>query len=445
MAIGTIQRKQQQTALLLSSLLRDKGQGKQGRLTSMLRTSTFLYLSLAMSAFMITRRTFATTTKRVAVLGCGVAGSNFVREFMRYQDENLKIDVYDAGRSPGGRASSMSNEYGTWDMGAQYISKPRTEDFNEVLKDWLERGIIKEWHARMLDCSDRIESTQIDDYKTCFVGVPSMQSICELVEHDGLSVTSNCSVDCRYDRIKSVWRLINRNTKQVLGDYDWIVCTDRPNTEQILSKNGILGKEEGRTKSRYSTTLSCMIAVQNIKREQVPFDAVKLHNHPVLSYISIESSKPDRQDKQGEEIMSITLQSSEKFAKGLIESATKAWKIESKQKTKTEGDKAFWSLRIAINKACEKPMYDAFYDLVSASKLSFPKEAIYARGFRWGRSFPINSWKGSYMLQKDDRMLMVGDYFDINETGEIGRIETSVVSARRGAQALRKEILTTTI
>ena len=195
----------------------------------MFHASSLLYRFLAMVPFMITRRTFATTTKRVAVVGCGVAGSTFAKEFLRcHQDAKtaVKVDVFDGGRTPGGRASSMTNEFGTWDMGAQYISKPRSQDFKEVINDWLEKGIIQEWQPRMIDCIDTIESLETDHTKTCYVGVPSMQSICELSDHDGLSVTSNCNIECQYDPNNRIWKLINKNTKQVLGDYDWIVCTD---------------------------------------------------------------------------------------------------------------------------------------------------------------------------------------------------------------------------
>ena len=72
--------------------------------------------------------------------------------------------------------------------------------------------------------------------------------------------------------------------------------------------------------------------------------------------------------------------------------------------------------------------------------MPFPEEVMYMRGFRWGRSFPINSWKGSYDIREDKKMLMIGDYFDVDGHGGMGRIETSAVSARRGAQALLKEI-----
>ena len=411
-----------------------------------------LNLFLMMFSSMMQIRTFATTTKRIAVVGCGVAGSTFARELLRSNDEflSLQIDVFDGGRTPGGRASSMTNEFGTWDMGAQYISKPKTEDFEDVLGDWLRRGIVKTWQPRMIDCSSVIKLSDINHSKKYYVGMPSMQSICELPEDDHLSLRSNCNVECQYDRSRDNWKVTKRNGNQILGEYDWIVCTDRPHIEKTLLKNDLMVERGVRDNSQYTTTLSCMAAVKGVQGDQVPFDAIKLQNHPVLSYISIESSKPGRRDIQGEESLVITLQSSESFAKEIVKSTRESWNKEFKETKTKSGDKAFWSLRMAINKACEEPMYNAFYDLMYSinNQPLIPKEAAYMRGFRWGRSFPINPWKGSYEIRQDDKILAIGDYFDIvsavdGKGAGTGRVETAAVSAKRGAQALRKEILST--
>ena len=447
--------------------------GKQSHVytTSLVtREESMIYrptLFLASVFFMaLLSRTFATTTKqttKIAVVGCGVSGSAFVRELLQKQNQDqnqrnlLQVDVFDIGRTPGGRASSMTNEYGTWDMGAQYISKPKTEDFKAILNEWVDGGRVEEWKARIAEVdftsTDKVIPRDVA-VKKYYVGVPSMQSICTLVEQDSVRLTSECNVKCLYDSDVSAWKLTNRKNNKALGVYDWIVCTDRPNAEEILRK---IHTDDGgskdiwkycKTKSQYTKSLSCMIAIRDknkVLHEQLPFEAIRLSNHPVLSYVSIESSKPSRKDVHGSEIIAITLQSSEKFAKELVENVTKAWNENSRLDVKKNGNEAFWNLRLAINKACEKPMYDALYDLMNSSELSmmsmpFPEEVMYMRGFRWGRSFPINSWKGSYDIREDKKMLMIGDYFDVDGHGGMGRIETSAVSARRGAQALLKEI-----
>ena len=85
--------------------------------------------------------------QRVAVIGAGVAGLTVARRLEAEPD--LEVHVFDKARGAGGRVSTRRDDERAFDHGAQYFTC-RSPRFEPVVKDWLSRGVVAEWSARVV-------------------------------------------------------------------------------------------------------------------------------------------------------------------------------------------------------------------------------------------------------------------------------------------------------
>lgn len=80
---------------------------------------------------------------RIAVVGAGFAGLSCAD---RLADLGFGVTLYDKGKRPGGRASTLVLEAGAWDFGAQYFTA-RSSRFAKQLDRWLSDGLAARWPA----------------------------------------------------------------------------------------------------------------------------------------------------------------------------------------------------------------------------------------------------------------------------------------------------------
>ena len=111
---------------------------------------------------------------RVAVIGAGLAGLTAARVL---DDQGHDVVVVDKGRKPGGRMSTRSTEYGSFDHGAQYFTA-RDARFRRHVVAWFERGLVDTWDARIAVINgDHIDQETGSTER--FVATPGMSAICE--------------------------------------------------------------------------------------------------------------------------------------------------------------------------------------------------------------------------------------------------------------------------
>lgn len=99
---------------------------------------------------------------RVAIVGAGIAGLACAG---RLENHGIHCTLFDKGRRPGGRLSSLHLDEMCWDFGAQSISAS-THRFATQLTLWLEAGLIAPWTSGPPDS---------------FVAVPAMSSLVEVL------------------------------------------------------------------------------------------------------------------------------------------------------------------------------------------------------------------------------------------------------------------------
>ncbi len=100
----------------------------------------------------------APAASRVAIIGAGIAGLACAAAL---KAAGIDAVLFDKGRRPGGRVSSLRLDAGAWDFGAPFVRASNT-GFAEQLAAWEEAGIVSAWPAGP---------------KGAQVGVPTMAAI----------------------------------------------------------------------------------------------------------------------------------------------------------------------------------------------------------------------------------------------------------------------------
>lgn len=137
---------------------------------------------------------------RVAIVGAGVAGLSCAD---RLADLGLDVTLFDKGKRPGGRASTLVLEEGAWDFGAQYFTA-RSLRFAKQVEIWTSKGLVAHWPSAGGDA---------------VVGVPTMAAIlaAQASRHDarfGLQIRS-------IGRVGTQWHLIGPGLTE--GPFDGVV------------------------------------------------------------------------------------------------------------------------------------------------------------------------------------------------------------------------------
>jgi len=94
------------------------------------------------------------------------------------------VTVFECGFGVGGRTSTRvtrDEQKFSFDHGAQYIGKPKSEVFQSAVDKWQKLGFLKKWEGRFasVDANEQ-PGIQEDPSTTCrYVGYPSMHSICK--------------------------------------------------------------------------------------------------------------------------------------------------------------------------------------------------------------------------------------------------------------------------
>ncbi len=102
----------------------------------------------------------APAASRVAIIGAGIAGLACAAAL---KTAGVDVVLFDKGRRPGGRVSSLRLDAGAWDFGAPFL-RPSDPDFAAQVNRWSAAGLASAWPAGP---------------KGAVVGVPAMGSLVE--------------------------------------------------------------------------------------------------------------------------------------------------------------------------------------------------------------------------------------------------------------------------
>lgn len=141
----------------------------------------------------------------VGIIGSGVAGLSCAD---RLAAEGVGSVLFDKGKRPGGRLTSLRVENMAWDLGAQYFSAGSGRFAHQVAA-WQAAGVVAPWPAGP---------------EGAMVGVPAMASLIE-AQCDGRDVRFNSLVH-RIDLRSDGWRVSGPGLDE--GPFDAIVIAVPP-------------------------------------------------------------------------------------------------------------------------------------------------------------------------------------------------------------------------
>lgn len=202
--------------------------------------------------------------RSVAILGAGMAGAAAARKLA---DAGLAVQVFDKGRSVGGRMATRRHGALHFDHGAQFM-RAHGPAFEANLADWERRGIVAPWAG----AGRR-------------VGTPDMTApVRDLLA--GIAAASEVAVT-RIRRTDAAWH-IETATDAVHGPFDAVAVTfPAPQVTALLAGSGYA--LPGVERAAYAPCWSLMIAAEGAMAEAL----VEPRTDPI-GLIATDTSKPGR-------------------------------------------------------------------------------------------------------------------------------------------------------
>mmetsp|Transcript_26852 Transcript_26852/g.58921 ORF Transcript_26852/g.58921 Transcript_26852/m.58921 type:complete len:417 (+) Transcript_26852:83-1333(+) len=398
-----------------------------------LHKKKFQFLSAATVVLVVFVGMLVQTTNsfRVAVLGSGIAGSSAARTLA---DRGVEVTVFEAGNGIGGRTSTRITREDSrhqFDHGAQYISSPKTDTFRGCLEDWKSEGFVKEWSGTFATVDGSMVLENEEEKKERWVGYPRMNSICSnLLHHKNIKVKLQARADASRSENGRGWNLRHGKTKKDLGDFDWLIASDRNSGAHHRKDLSSANVEEFTTGIRGIQSVKSLTAMVVFEKPLgLKVDGVQFtgndDRYGSLGWVARDTSKPGRERKDGQECW--VLQSHPDAAKKLLKGKYKIDEIREMAKDVLVGD-FLKSVPHLIEHNDGKD---------DGSEITIPS-IVTSMGHRWGAAFPIPTQEFIGMECQpipSEQFVACGDYF-----GKLsGRIEGAYLSGRSAANEVLQQ------
>jgi renalase len=237
------------------------------------------------------------TPKRVGVVGAGIAGLVAARELA---DAGLLVDLFDRGRSPGGRAStkriSLNEGEIIVDHGCQYIT-PIDRRFTAAMESWHDRGVLTRWPG-LIGVREEFSAqiTPVGTGATRFVGAGAMSDLArELAATCNEGVTIHCSTTMTRARNDAgSWHLHDEQGHEH-GPYDALLIAAPPEQAARLFEDTpavVLKAQRVRMGPCWAGIFALSAPLET------DYDGLYAHGTPVL-YAARDSAKPGRELPEG--------------------------------------------------------------------------------------------------------------------------------------------------
>jgi predicted NAD/FAD-dependent oxidoreductase len=222
--------------------------------------------------------------KKIAIIGAGLAGLTVANMLKDY----TKVKIFDKACRIGGRVSTKYSYPYSFDHGAQYFTA-KTPEFRTFIEPMLNNGIIDVWKANFSEIKNEQVVNQRfwnNEYKH-YVGTPNMDAIARYLSQ-GLNILTNTDVNSVM-KSDDHWLIYDKYDK-FLGKYDWLICAIPPRKLKQLVDTSVefnFQIDAIEMKSCFSLILGYNIDIN------LDFDVALVHDE-IISWISVNSSKPDR-------------------------------------------------------------------------------------------------------------------------------------------------------
>lgn len=231
----------------------------------------------------------AATSRRVAVIGAGVAGLAAARLLA---DKGHAVELFDKGRGPGGRLATRRADGFAFDHGAQYftIKDARLDPFMRV---WRDQILVAPWRGRfgVLEAGSFIEQPPSHPR---WVAVPGMSGLARQLAAD---LDVNLSVRIKEaKRDGAFWRLTDEGGGN-RGLFDWLVVATPPDQAIPLLQDA----PDLAARASAAVMDPCWAAMLGFDKPlDLAFEGAAVAGSP-LAWIARNDSKPGR--KPGESLV----------------------------------------------------------------------------------------------------------------------------------------------
>jgi renalase len=216
-------------------------------------------------------------TKRVAVIGAGLAGLSAARVLRR---SGCYVEVFEQDRIIGGRMATMRLGMASFDAGAQYITA-RSATFQKYIDELVGAGYATTWAPKGLNG----EATPT--MQQWFVGTPGMSSILRpLAESVRIHTSRRVHTLKRTDKGWNLWF----EDESSAGPFHAVVCAV-PAKEALLLLGRIDRLAEPITRVRMSP---CWAVMVRLDQHLLPDKEVYSDMSEVVRWVSLNNAKPGR-------------------------------------------------------------------------------------------------------------------------------------------------------
>jgi renalase len=228
--------------------------------------------------------TLSADTPRVAVVGAGLAGLMAARELTA---RGCVVTVFEKSRAPGGRAATRRHGDVHFDHGAQYFTQ-RDPRLAASMTAWERAGVIAPWAPRVMAITDGV-AAPTSEAITRWVAVPGMRAFGEHLAQ-GLTVHYDTTVR-GIARDGAAWRVVGEDTV-TYGSFDQVlVAAPAPQALSLLAPHAP-AFAPALADVRMDPCLALMVVLRT--RPSVSWDAAFVNEHPVVSWVARNASKPGR-------------------------------------------------------------------------------------------------------------------------------------------------------
>jgi hypothetical protein len=240
-------------------------------------------------------------TQHFAIIGAGIAGITCARTLVQ---AGHRVTVFEKSRGLGGRMSTRSTPFGSFDHGAQYFTV-RDARFAQAIET--APGVCKPWSAnavRVLDAMGRVVEAALPHREPHWVAKPGMNA---LVKAWAEPLSTQLQLGCQVQRItrdalhKSQWQLHTageENTQQVFGGFDGVLLAMPPLQAQALLRASALAPAISQRLDavQVAPCWTLMVAFPHAAQPITlgPQWNAARSNHHRVAWLARESSKPGR-------------------------------------------------------------------------------------------------------------------------------------------------------
>lgn len=219
---------------------------------------------------------------KIAIIGAGLAGLTLASAL----SEVAEIVVFEKSHGLGGRLAHRRRHGFMFDHGAQYFTA-RTPAFHNLVERLMAADAAGSWPDTIATLPRQDDTPKSRPPEPRYVGVPSMSAAVAQLGA-GLDIRREAHV-AALSHVEGLWRL-DDGEGQALGLFDWVVSTVPAPQAAVLMPAAFAHHSVLRSVVM-SGCFTLMIGCH--QAPDLRLQAARL-DHPVLSWMAVNSSKPGR-------------------------------------------------------------------------------------------------------------------------------------------------------